>query len=149
MKILKPKIIFVIAVLLLTFSLVPGAVQADCADVNACSNSTLPSTNNCPSSGSADAGNKQSANPKEIQACLKLNPIFKRLNEIINILAGAVGIVVTGAIIVGGIQYIMAGGNATAITAARQRITNALIALAAFIFMYSFLQWLIPGGVFG
>lgn len=76
------------------------------------------------------------------------NPIVTDINQIVNFLSAGVGIVVTGVIIVGGIQYMTAGDNPQAITAAKKRITNALIALVAFLFMFAFLQWLVPGGVF-
>jgi hypothetical protein len=92
---------------------------------------------------------QSTATQAELNKCLQGNPITKRLNQAVNFLSAGVGIVITGVIILGGIQYIMAGGNATALTAARQRIVNGLIALAAFIFLYAFLQWIIPGGVFG
>ncbi len=75
------------------------------------------------------------------------NPIVKDINMIVNFLAGLVGVVVVGSIIYGGIQYIMAGDNPQAVSAAKDRITNSLIALVAFGFMYAFLQWLVPGGV--
>lgn len=90
------------------------------------------------------------ANPTDatLSKCLKTNPIVSDLNNIINFLSAGVGIVVTGVIIVGGIQYMMAGDNPAAITAAKKRITNGLIALVTFLFMFAFLQWLVPGGVF-
>jgi predicted small integral membrane protein len=75
-------------------------------------------------------------------------PIVKDLNDIIKFLSAGVGVIVTGAIIVGGIQYMTAGDNPNAVAEAKKRITNALIALIAFFFMFMFLQWLIPGGVF-
>jgi hypothetical protein len=53
-----------------------------------------------------------------------------------------------GTIILGGIQYTMAGDSPDAIGKAKARIMNGLIALAAFLFIFSFVQWLIPGGVF-
>lgn len=76
------------------------------------------------------------------------NPIVKDLNQAITFLSAVVGIVVVGTIILGGIQYTMAGDNPQALSEAKQRITNGLIALLAFLFMYAFLQWLVPGGVF-
>jgi predicted small integral membrane protein len=75
-------------------------------------------------------------------------PIVKDLNDIIKFLSAGVGVIVTGAIIVGGIQYMTAGDNPSAVAEAKKRITNALIALVVFFFMFMFLQWLIPGGVF-
>lgn len=83
-----------------------------------------------------------------IAVTLKNNPIVKDLNQVINFLSAAVGVVVVGTIILGGIQYTMAGDNASALGAAKQRIINGLTALIAFLFMYAFLQWLVPGGVF-
>lgn len=103
----------------------------------------------CQSSGSPNAKANKTATSSEVQTCLTNNPITVRLNQVVNFLSAGVGIVVTGVIIVGGIQYTLAGDNATAVAAARQRITNGLIALLAFLFMWAFLQWLIPGGVFG
>ncbi len=89
------------------------------------------------------------AKPAEIQKCLSTNPIFVKLNDIVNFLAIGVGVVVTGAIVLGGIQYSMSGEKPESVSAAKKRISNALLALLAFIFMYAFLQWLVPGGVFG
>lgn len=76
------------------------------------------------------------------------NPIVKDINMFINFLGGLVGVVVVGSIILGGIQYSMAGDNPQAVGAAKKRIINGLIALLAFLFTYAFLQWLVPGGVF-
>jgi hypothetical protein len=76
------------------------------------------------------------------------NPIIKDINLFVNILSGLIGIAVVGSIILGGIQYSLAGDNPQALSAAKGRIMNGLTALVAFIFTYAFLQWLIPGGVF-
>jgi hypothetical protein len=77
------------------------------------------------------------------------NPIVKKvLDPLVAVLSAGVGIVVVGVIIVGGIQYMLAGDNATAVAAAKKRIINGLIALAVFMLMFVFLQWIIPGGVF-
>lgn len=82
------------------------------------------------------------------QECLQSNPIVKDLNTIVNFLSGLVGVVVVFVIILGGIQYSMAGDKAEAVSAAKKRIINGLIALLAFMFIFAFLQWLIPGGIF-
>ncbi|TXG76667.1 hypothetical protein E6Q11_04200 [Candidatus Dojkabacteria bacterium] len=73
--------------------------------------------------------------------------IVKWLQTFINILSAAAGLVITIVIIVGGIQYSAAKDDPQAVAAAKSRITNAIIALAAFIFFYAFLQWVVPGGV--
>jgi hypothetical protein len=83
-----------------------------------------------------------------LQKCLVGNPIVKDLNIIVDFLSIGVGIVVIGSIILGGIQYAMAGDSPEAVNKAKQRITNASIALLAYMFVFEFLQWLIPGGIF-
>jgi len=65
----------------------------------------------------------------------------------INLLSALVGVVVVGSIIYGGIQYSMAGSDPQKVAAAKERIRNALIALVFFIFAYSFLNYLVPGGL--
>lgn len=79
---------------------------------------------------------------------LKDNPIVGDLNTIVNVLAALVGVVVVGTIILGGVQFAAAGDKAERVSAAKQRIINGLTALAAFLFVYAFLQWLVPGGIF-
>ncbi|HSX17875.1 MAG TPA: hypothetical protein VLE51_00785 [Candidatus Saccharimonadales bacterium] len=75
--------------------------------------------------------------------------IWNDIQKFVDFLAIGVGVVVVGAIILGGIQYAASGDNPNGIQSAKQRITNALIALFAFIFVYAFIKWLIPGqGVF-
>jgi hypothetical protein len=82
------------------------------------------------------------------KACLQNNPIVKRLNEVLVVLSALVGLTIIGSLIVAGIQYSVAGSNAQAVSAAKQRLINAFIALAAFISIFALLQWLVPGGVF-
>ncbi len=102
-----------------------------------------------PASAAADKSNigNGCAN-KTGQQCLQTNPIVKDLNTVVNFLSGLVGVVVVGVIILGGIQYATAGDKADAVSAAKKRIVNGLIALVAFLFIFAFLQWLIPGGIF-
>lgn len=74
--------------------------------------------------------------------------ITDKLGAIANVLSLGVGIIIVIMIIVGGIQYTMAGGDAGKVAAAKGRITNAIYALIAFFFLYAFLQWVVPGGIF-
>jgi len=76
------------------------------------------------------------------------NCIADDIQLVINVLAVGVGIVVTGMIVVGGLQYMLARDNAQAVQAAKSKILNAVIGLVAFIFVYAFLQWIVPGGLF-
>lgn len=64
-----------------------------------------------------------------------------------NVLSGLAATVIVAMIIVGGIQYSMAGAEAGKVQAAKQKIINALLALMLLIFGFSIIQWLIPGGL--
>ncbi len=79
---------------------------------------------------------------------LQDNCIVKYVQILIDFLAAGAAIVAVGAIIFGGIQYMTGGDNPQALSAAKERITNAIIAFVAFLFLFAFLEWLIPGGVF-
>jgi hypothetical protein len=73
--------------------------------------------------------------------------IVETIILITNVLAGLAATVIVAMIVVGGIQYSMAGSDAAKVQAAKQKITNALIALLLLIFGFSFIQWLVPGGL--
>jgi len=70
------------------------------------------------------------------------------VNPFINFLAALVGVAVVISIIYGGIQYGSSAGDPQKITAAKTRIRNALIALVTFMFLFSLLKFLLPGGLF-
>lgn len=89
-----------------------------------------------------------SKNCESTEECIEANPIIMWLNYIINIVAGIIGVGAILMVIWGGIQYTTARDNAQAVQAAKDKILNVVIGLAAFIFLYAFLQWLVPGGVF-
>ncbi len=84
---------------------------------------------------------------KNANGCLRQSDLVHKLQDIVNALAAGVGVVVTGTIIVGGVQYIVGGDNQAQVEASKKRITNGVIALVAFFLTYAFLQWLIPGGI--
>ena len=95
------------------------------------------------------ACNTPNPSPAQLQACLQQNPIINDIQLVVNFLSAGLGVVVVAVIIVGGIQYMTAGDNPQAVSAAKQRIINGLIALMAFLLTFAFLNWLIPGGIFG
>lgn len=74
--------------------------------------------------------------------------IIKYLQIAINALSAVVGLVIVIMIVIGGIQYSAAGDDPQKVQAAKSKVTNALLALFAFIFMFAILQWLVPGGIF-
>lgn len=98
---------------------------------------------------SASGGEDKFDNCLSQHAVSANNPISKDINIIVDFLSAGVGIFVTAMIIVGGIQYSVAGDNSTQTANAKKRIANAVIALVVFMFIFAFLQWLIPGGIFG
>lgn len=65
----------------------------------------------------------------------------------VNVLSGMVGVVVVIMIIVGGIQYTASGDDPQAVAKAKGKIYNAVLALVLFIFGFTILQWVIPGGL--
>ena len=86
--------------------------------------------------------------PNNPDSCIQDNPIIKWLNFLINLVAGIVGVGAVLMVIWAGIQYTTARDNAQAVAEAKQKIINVVIGIAAFIFLYAFLNWLVPGGVF-
>ncbi|MDQ5972010.1 MAG: hypothetical protein QG553_169 [Patescibacteria group bacterium] len=75
------------------------------------------------------------------------NCIIENVNVAINILSGSIGLIVIIVIIIAGIQYTTAGGDPQRIGKAKNRIRNAIFALVAYMFLYGFLQWIVPGGL--
>lgn len=78
-------------------------------------------------------------------SCNKL--ITDYVNPTIKLLSALVGIIVAISIVVAGVLYSSASGDPSKVSAAKDRLTNAVIALLAYLFMMGFLQWLLPGGV--
>lgn len=77
----------------------------------------------------------------------KCDVIALYLNPIINAMTAFFVLIVVGAIIIGGIQYSASADQPQAAAAAKGRIINAIIALVGFIFLWAFLQWVVPGGL--
>jgi hypothetical protein len=154
MKILKNLLIKSSLLLMIALPLsmaAPAYADAPCGDNCSTGAGAGPSGNsNAAQSGACNDTQDAKGNLSQakVTKCLNQSPVVKDIQTIVNFLSAAVGVVIIAMLIVGGIQYSLAGDNASALTAARQRITNAVIALVAFLFAYAFLQWLIPGGIF-
>lgn len=76
------------------------------------------------------------------------NPIYAWINFFINLISA---FIIMGAIImvaVAGLQYMSSRDNAQSVQAAKSRIGSIAAALLFYFFLYAFVQWLIPGGVF-
>jgi polygalacturonase len=66
----------------------------------------------------------------------------------INILTTGLGIVAVAGIVYGSVLYTSAGGSVEQTKKAKVIIFGVIIGLIAYALMFSFLQWLIPGGLF-
>lgn len=132
----------------------PNPEPSSCASGKTQKNPDAAKDENAPAKICVPLGSNTDCNNKT-GLCDK-NPIVRNLNNIIDVLSGLVGVAVVGVIILGGIQYMLAGssvanpatGKPSSVAAAKQRIINGLIALIAYLFIFAFLQWLVPGGIF-
>ena len=75
--------------------------------------------------------------------------IVAYLKLILKFLSGGVGIVVLLMMTIAGVQYITAAGQPEQVKAAKNRIQNAITALVLFLIAFAFLNFIIPGGIFG
>lgn len=69
------------------------------------------------------------------------------IDPAIKALSALVGVGVTVAIVLGAIQYASSGDNGQAVSAAKRRITIAILTLIGYFLFYAFLNWIIPGGL--
>lgn len=99
-------------------------------------------------SGALDDPTPQDVSDCDGGSCINDNYIVIMAKWAINILGALVGVVVVAVIVFAGIEYSSSGGDPNRTAAAKGRIINAIIALAAYMFLYIILQWLIPGGLF-
>jgi len=66
---------------------------------------------------------------------------------VINILTAGIGVAAVGGVVYGSILYTTAGGSMDQTKQAKTIIFNVIIGLVAYALMYSFLNFLIPGGL--
>lgn len=76
------------------------------------------------------------------------NGVWGLLLIAINILTAGVGIAAVGGLILAGITYATASNDQNKIVKAKEMIYNVVLGIVMFALMWSFLQYLIPGGVF-
>jgi len=68
------------------------------------------------------------------------------VNPVITLLTIVVGIAAAISIVTAGIQYSSSADDPGAVTKAKNRIFNTVVGLMGYIFLFAFLQWIIPGG---
>jgi hypothetical protein len=98
----------------------------------------IPPTETCSSSDPAGCLSDPTTESGRIMAILKKG---------LTILSGAVVMAAVIMLIMAGVQYSASGGEPSGVAAAKKKIGNVLLGLLAYIFLYAFLQWLIPGGL--
>jgi len=74
--------------------------------------------------------------------------VWSLLLMVVNILTAGVGIVAVAGIIYGSVMYASAGGNPENVKKARGIITNVVIGIIAYAFMFTILNFITPGGLF-
>lgn len=82
-------------------------------------------------------------------SCLKDNGIYLWLEYFINLF---VIIVVVGSAVMiayAGVEYVTSAGNPERVKSSRDKIRSVIIGMLTLVFLSAFLEWLIPGGVFG
>lgn len=83
-----------------------------------------------------------------IDNCTGSDGIQSILLLAINILSVGVGIVAVGSLVYGAILYGTGGGDVAKTSRAIKLMINVAVGLILYALMYSFLQFLIPGGIF-
>lgn len=71
----------------------------------------------------------------------------KYINPLVQLLSALVGIAVVISIIYGGIQYVTSAGDPQRAEAGKKRIIESLVGLAAFMLLFAFIQYVLPGGI--
>lgn len=94
-----------------------------------------------------DSVNCKGETPDKLKVCVQQNPVIQQFTQIINFLTIGVSVIITIVVIIGGMQYMTARNNPQAVTSAKKKIAAAIIAFAAYMILWAFLQYLIPGGV--
>ncbi len=74
--------------------------------------------------------------------------LWNLLLTAINILSAGIGVAAVGGVVYAAVLYSSAGANADNIKKAKGMFVNIGIGIVAYLLMYSFLNYLIPGGLF-
>ena len=115
-------------------------------------NSVDPSDLKSKSDSNNNSGsNSNSKNAPTAEAKTAILPSDWKIEDILNmilvVVTTGVGIAAVGSIVFAGILYITARDNAGQVSKAKTMIMNTVIGIIAYILMWAFLEWIIPGGV--
>lgn len=73
--------------------------------------------------------------------------VEKYINPGIKAFAALAGVAVAAGIVIGGIEYTISTDDPSKVSAAKDRITKSIIALLAFMLLFAFLNYIVPGGI--
>ncbi|MCA9312716.1 hypothetical protein KDA08_00125 [Candidatus Saccharibacteria bacterium] len=114
-------------------------------------------TDICHPSGGVDPSSTSTCDTEGIWKAINSNAssmtsgsetIDRLVQSTVDLVSAVTGIVIVLSIVIGGIQYMTARDNAKQVAAAKNRILMSVLSLVLFIFAYTILQWLVPGGIF-
>ena len=88
------------------------------------------------------------ANTDTTSKNLTQSPIWQLLAMVIKILTGGIGVLAVAGIVYGSILYTTAAGSAEQVKKAIEVFRNVVIGIIAYALMFSFLNFIIPGGIF-
>jgi hypothetical protein len=74
--------------------------------------------------------------------------ITQYINPAINLLSVLFGLIAVISLILGGIRFSASGDDPQKVSLAKKRIADTLVAIVVYFFLYGFLEFLIPGGLF-
>ena len=96
-------------------------------------------------------GNNSKSSEAPAEAKTAILPSDWKIEDILNmvlvVVTTGVGIAAVGSIVFAGVLYITARDNAAQVSKAKTMITNTIIGIIAYILMWAFLEWIIPGGI--
>ncbi len=128
-----------------------------CSQPGLCSDGTDPYEGTKPSSDPAKIADYKAKYGHDYGVCkngskpntsVEQSGVWGLLLMAINILTAGVGIAAVGGIIYGSIMYATAGGSPENVKKARTIITNVVIGIIAYAFMFTILNFITPGGLF-
>jgi hypothetical protein len=121
-----------------------SSTSSGCYSACAHPSATNSSCVQCDNGSCTDSAATPNANCSKEECDLVANYI----NPTINLLTLVFGLVAVISIIMGGIQFSTSGGDPQKSAAARGRIEKTIFAIFIYAFLYAFLEFLVPGGIF-
>jgi hypothetical protein len=119
------------------------ACEAGDATCSMCGNN--PNAAGCPCAGANQTACSDNAVNCNFDGC---DLIQKYINPAIDLASVSFGLLAAASLILGGINYASSEGDPQKASQAKNRLSKTIVAVVAYLFLYSFLQFIVPGGVF-